>query len=116
MPNLENIPKINVKFLQAKADKKADPFYTSRRWRRVRDMAKQRDAMMCQRCKANGTIKIIGNKPRDYAVDHIKPRKLWEELELTLDNLQTLCRRCHDTKTREEMNIYTREDWRNKYE
>lgn len=116
MPNLDNIPKRKVQFLQGKIDNKADKFYTSRRWRKVRDMAKARDAMMCQRCKANGTITIIGKKARDYAVDHIKPRKLWSELDLTLDNLQTLCRRCHDKKTREEQNINTREDWRNFYE
>ncbi len=33
------------------------------------------------------------------AIDHIKPRSLYPELELDLDNLQVLCRPCNSRKS-----------------
>ncbi len=35
-------------------------------------------------------------------VDHIVPRRVRQELELSLENLQALCKRCHSRKTKAE--------------
>ncbi len=36
-------------------------------------------------------------------VDHIVPRRVGPELELSLENLQALCKRCHSRKTKAEL-------------
>ena len=35
-------------------------------------------------------------------MDHIVPRRVRPELELSLENLQALCKRCHSRKTKAE--------------
>lgn len=67
-------------------------------WRRQRKLALMRDHYQCQAC----------GKPTGESghVDHIKPRprgapynaREWDRL----DNLQTLCERCHNRKTARE--------------
>lgn len=75
--------------------KQADPFYLSKAWRAVRAEALRRDHGMCVRCMErfmNG-----GEKPRlAVIVHHKKSRKEYPELELDLDNLESLCDICHN--------------------
>ena len=75
--------------------KQADPFYLSKAWRTVRAEALRRDHGMCVRCMErfmNG-----GEKPRlAVMVHHKKSRKEYPELELDLDNLESLCDICHN--------------------
>ncbi len=79
-----------------KAYKKNDPFYTSAAWRAVREQALLRDHYLCQKClKKVEAGRMI--RPHDATmVHHKKPRQLYPELELDLDNLESLCDSCHN--------------------
>lgn len=65
-------------------------FYNSRDWRKLRLEALKRDRYECQRCRANGKYHKAEN------VHHIKEVKDFPALSLTLDNLESLCIRCHN--------------------
>lgn len=60
-------------------------------WRRVRAVALARDSGLCCLCHRPAVL-----------VDHITPIRDGGE-RLALDNLQSLCRRCHDAKTGEDV-------------
>ncbi len=69
-----------------------DGFYSSPEWKRTRYKVLVRDGGRCLCC---------GVRSEDGArlnVDHIKPRRLFPELSLVLDNLQTLCSSCNEGK------------------
>lgn len=61
--------------------------YNTKRWRLVRDLVRQRDAL-CKACHSQPT----------HTVDHIKPIRdggdAWD-----MDNLQGLCKSCNAAKT-----------------
>lgn len=66
-------------------------FYKSAAWRHTREEVLTRDYSTCVRCGLEGNI-----------VDHIVPSEDdWED-RLNIDNLETLCQRCHNLKTRRE--------------
>ncbi|WP_432765536.1 HNH endonuclease signature motif containing protein [Lentilactobacillus otakiensis] len=55
----------------------------------------------CEECLRNGRRKL------STSVDHVKPLKLCDEDEqLNFDNLQSLCPKCHNYKTRQEQKSY----------
>ena len=114
MPNLNDIPKA-YKIPKQERKTRSDPYLKTHHWQKLRLQALKRDAYTCQICKAEGIIKVVGITRTDHAVDHIKPTRLFPELIKDMDNLQTLCRSCHDTKTRAEQNVFTREDWELKF-
>lgn len=66
--------------------KQKDPFYGSEAWARAREAALLRDHYWCARCGRRAAT----------TVHHIQPRKLRPDLALALDNLQSLCPRCHN--------------------
>lgn len=76
--------------------KKNDPFYTSKPWKLLRIQALERDHYTCQKClrKVALGLKIKANDAT--MVHHIKPRSLYPELELVLENLESLCDACHN--------------------
>ena len=76
--------------------KKNDPFYTSGAWRNLREQALRRDNYYCQTCmKLVEMGKMI--RPRNATmVHHLKPRSLYPDLELDLDNLVSLCGQHHN--------------------
>ncbi len=88
-------PPPHIRVEQGMQRKQADPFYLSKAWRTVRAEALRRDHGMCVRCMErfmNG-----GEKPRlAVIVHHKKSRKEYPELELELDNLESLCNICHN--------------------
>ena len=88
-------PPPHIRVEQDMQRKQADPFYLSKAWRTVRAEALRRDHGMCVRCMErfmNG-----GEKPRlAVIVHHKKSRKEYPELELDLDNLESLCDICHN--------------------
>ncbi len=49
-------------------------------------MALQRDHYLCQRCRRRPAT----------TVHHRRPRDLYPELALVLDNLESVCARCHN--------------------
>lgn len=66
-----------------------DDFYKSGEWRSLRYSAFEQYGNYCCCC---------GRSPKDGVVlhvDHIKPRSLFPELALELDNLQILCEECN---------------------
>jgi 5-methylcytosine-specific restriction enzyme A len=67
-----------------------DPFYNLNRWKLARAAAKQRDGYSCTHCGRTGV-------PLD--VDHIIGWRRRPDLAFELDNLRTLCRRCHNQRT-----------------
>lgn len=74
--------------------------YGTTKWRKLRLMAADRDEYTCRMCK-----RIIGFK---FHSDHIKPHNGDEELFYDLDNIQTLCKHCHNShKQMEEIHGYT---------
>ena len=76
-----------------------DGFYNSKNWYKARAMVLYRDNYRCCFCGCNVKGKGLSR------VDHIKRRVDFPELSLDLDNLQTLCTRCHESvKTRDENN------------
>jgi HNH endonuclease/AAA domain len=60
-------------------------------WEKLRLVALQRDAGLCQPCQVSGRLTLAN------IVDHIKPKA--EGGNDDLDNLQTICRSCHTNKT-----------------
>jgi 5-methylcytosine-specific restriction protein A len=78
-------------------------FYKSKAWRSVRLLALERDNFECQVCKKNGDLFIqqdraTEDKHKRLDVDHIKDLEQFPELGLELDNLITLCVKCHNRK------------------
>ncbi|GLI93947.1 phage major capsid protein [Methylocystis echinoides] len=69
------------------------PFYTSKRWARVRFLALRRDGFACVKCGSRTRLEI----------DHIEAIRKAPERAFDLDNLQTLCRDCHAAKTDKEL-------------
>lgn len=68
------------------AGKKADPFYLSGNWRRLRRAALERDHYLCQRCRRRVAT----------VVHHIIPVKDCPEKMRDLDNLESVCAMCHN--------------------
>ncbi len=82
-------------------DVRADDFLQTYEWRRVRMEALKMYGARCQCCGASPADGAVMN------VDHIKPRKLFPHLALSLDNLQILCHECNHGKGNWDMT-----DWR----
>jgi len=83
----------------------SDAFLETYEWRRVRMVALKKHGARCQCC---------GATPKDGAkmnVDHIKPRRVYPELALDVNNLQVLCDACNHGKGNWDMT-----DWREKQE
>ena len=80
--------------------KQVDPFYSTAAWRRVRAQAMRRDHGLCVWCKRAGryTIDRAGRCMPVMAtmVHHIRPLQQHPDLALEMDNLVSLCDRCHD--------------------
>ena len=63
------------------------------RWKALRMQALDRDGWQCVQC----------GERRRLEIDHIEPVRTRPDLAYSLDNLQTLCGRCHARKTRIEV-------------
>ena len=83
-------------------DKKTDPFYGTEAWKRCRAAALRRDHGLCQHCLAAGrrTVDSSGRSWQVMAtmVHHIRHLDEHPELALSLDNLVSLCDRCHEAE------------------
>jgi len=76
-------------------------FLNTYEWRRLRMLALKKYGARCQCCGATPADGAVMN------VDHIKPRKLFPELALSIHNLQILCHDCNHGKGNWDMT-----DWR----
>jgi hypothetical protein len=79
----------------------SDGFLFSYEWRRVRMVALKKHGARCQCCGASPDTGAVMN------VDHIKPRRLFPQLALDVDNLQVLCGECNHGK-----GTWDQTDWR----
>ena len=87
--------------LSYSGDPASDDFLSSYAWRRARMEVLKRDGRRCLCC---------GTSPEHGAVmhvDHIKPRRLFPQLALDLNNLQVLCAECNHGKGN-----WDQTDWR----
>ncbi|MDX8359815.1 HNH endonuclease signature motif containing protein [Cytobacillus sp. IB215316] len=78
-------------------------FYKSGAWQSTRMKALERDNYECQECKRQGRVYTDNHDPDKHKrldVDHIKEIYTHPELALELDNLETLCVKCHNKKHR----------------
>ena len=78
------------------AKSKQYQFYRSRQWQRLRQQVLDRDHYVCQYC----------GQPNSRTVDHVVPIEYDEKLKDHLDNLATICRKCHRLKTDWEQSWY----------
>lgn len=86
-------------------DVDSDAFLFSFEWRKLRMVALKEHGARCQCC---GVTAADGVR---IHVDHIKPRRLFPELALSLENLQVLCEECNHGK-----GSWDDTDWRPKTE
>jgi 5-methylcytosine-specific restriction endonuclease McrA len=85
----------------AKAFVATDDFLTTFEWRKLRMEALIKYGRRCVCCGATPMTGATMN------VDHIKPRKLFPELALDINNLQILCHECNHGKGN-----WDQTDWR----
>jgi 5-methylcytosine-specific restriction endonuclease McrA len=78
-------------------------FLQTYEWRKLRMQALKKYGPRCMCCGATPQTGAVMN------VDHIKPRKIFPELALEIDNLQVLCNECNHGKGNWDMT-----DWREK--
>lgn len=71
-------------------------FYRTRQWQELRQQVLDRDHYICQYC----------GQPNSKTVDHIVPIEFDESLMASIDNLATICRKCHRLKTDFEHQYY----------
>jgi len=76
-------------------------FLQTYEWRKLRMEALKKYGPVCQCCGASRETGAVMN------VDHIKPRKLFPQLALDINNLQILCHECNHGKGNWDMT-----DWR----
>lgn len=74
-------------------------FYQSREWLELRYQVLIHHGRRCVCCGAT-------NKTSRLHVDHIKPRSLYPQLELTFSNLQVLCEACNLGKSNKRMDDF----------
>lgn len=76
--------------------KRESYFYWSTEWRNMREQVFKKLGRNCLKCGCEDELHI----------DHIKPRSKYPELELYLDNLQVLCRKCNFAKSNRDETDY----------
>lgn len=71
-------------------------FYRSRQWQRLRQQVLDRDHYVCQYC----------GQPNSRTVDHVRPVEAFPDDKANINNLATICRKCHYKKTEFEQKYY----------
>lgn len=71
-------------------------FYSSAEWKSLAAMARQQQHNECQQCRKKGYY-----SPCEI-VHHVKHVKKHPELALSIDNLECLCRNCHEEAHRQQ--------------
>lgn len=82
-------------------DPASDAFLSTFEWKALRMMALKKYSPVCQCCGASTKTGAVMH------VDHIKPRKIFPQLALDVENLQVLCGDCNAGKGNWDMT-----DWR----
>ena len=95
-------------------EKETVPFYGTSAWKRCREAALRRDHGLCQRCLREGR-RAVDARGRSVpvlatVVHHKQHLDAHPELALVLDNLESLCDRCHDLAHPEKHGAQAAED------
>lgn len=102
LPGKKNYMWIKVSLMpEYKTKEQKVRFYKSDAWQQLRSKALERDNYECQECKRQGKVYTDQQDPEKHKrldVDHIKEIENYPELALELDNLETLCIKCHNKK------------------
>lgn len=74
-------------------------FYKSKEWQTTRKRVLERDNYECQQCKRDGKLTTYDkSKRKSLDVDHILSLEHHPEFAHDLNNLETLCIKCHNKK------------------
>lgn len=76
---------------QSRRDQEMRGFYISTAWRKLREL-KLKQSPVCEECYRRGCIS------KAIIADHIQPAREYPSKRLDIDNLQSLCRACHNRK------------------
>ncbi|KGR89036.1 HNH endonuclease [Lysinibacillus odysseyi] len=71
-------------------------FYKSTGWKKLRQLALERDNHECQWCKKDG--KVTHKDAATLEIDHVKEIEDYPELAYDLENLRTLCKHHHNKR------------------
>jgi len=88
--------RLNRDYDRTRRDQQARRFYKSREWETVRQAVLTRDDYLCVRCLEGKRIR------RATTVDHIIPLSEAWERRLDMDNLRSLCAKCHNAVRSEQ--------------
>lgn len=80
---------------QSSKNKAGDPFYSGRKWRRLR-AAKLMESPLCEECKRQGRVTAANE------VHHVVPRLDAPDRAYEWSNLECLCKSCHSRQTARE--------------
>lgn len=75
-------------------DAKYAAFYQSKEWKNVRKQVLLRDKYLCQSCLRNGHVTPMKKGKRFYVHHIIELKEDWSK-RLDMDNLESVCARCH---------------------
>ena len=91
-------------------------FYTLQVWRHCRKEFAKSKRLMCERCLANGIIEV-GSKERPLEVHHKIPLTAENvndpEVSLNWNNLELLCKSCHDMERKRKEKRYRFDEYGN---
>jgi len=82
----------HIEYKERRNDKEVQVIYNTKRWKKVRELALKRDGGLCVMCLKEGRI------VKADVVDHIIEIKDGGD-PYDLNNLQSLCNKCHAKKT-----------------
>ncbi|EIK0257160.1 TPA: HNH endonuclease [Staphylococcus pseudintermedius] len=88
-----NAKRYNANTRYAK-DSKYMMFYHSKAWRYKRKQVLLRDKYLCQSCLRKGYVNPVKNGKRFYVHHIVELKDDWEK-RLDMDNLETVCYKCH---------------------
>jgi 5-methylcytosine-specific restriction endonuclease McrA len=99
-------PKQKPKQTEKRKGTTNDPFYKKAVWvnKRKRILAENPICVYCLPLKTTPAT----------VLDHLRPRRIWPELELDDTNLIPCCEPCHRRKSGFESNYYSKELWTKK--
>ena len=80
---------------ESRRDREMKEFYNSPAWRSLRELKLKRNPV-CEECYRKGRIS------KAAIADHVLPAREYPSKRLDIDNLQSLCRGCHNKKTAAE--------------
>ena len=86
-----NTQRYNQEVRHNRYNKEYTAFYNSTQWRKLRQQVLMRDNYLCQHCLAEGVV-----NDKNLIVHHIVELKRDWNKRLDMENLEAVCRTCHN--------------------